>query len=135
LNDLYKKYDANFATRTEMNERVTGALDAVLTELSGVQGTYITRPHIFHSLICALLHNRFGLIGAEALTGIAPIDAYLVDRDRALISLKRLALAHEEKDTTEFREYVQAASEGGNRAPQRAIRIKWLCQALQGKFA
>jgi hypothetical protein len=132
---LYKKYDQQFATRAEMDKRIAGALDIVLNELSGIQGTYITRPHIFHSLICALLHDRFGLVGAEAATGIVPIGTYFVDRDRALISLKRLAAAHEEKDFAEFGEYVQAASEGGNRAPQRAIRIKWLCQALRGNFA
>jgi hypothetical protein len=132
---LYKKYDAVFATRTTLDERVTGALNVILDELSDLQGTYITRPHIFHSLICALLHNRFGLIRAEEATGIATMGSYLTDRDRAVVSLKRLATAHEEKDVAEFREYVQAASEGGNRAPQRAIRIKWLCEALRGQFA
>lgn len=135
LLSLYKRHDEQFATRAEMDERIAGALDVILNELSEVQGTYITRPHIFHSLICALLHDRFGLVGAEAATGIAPNGTYFVDRDRALISLKRLAAAHEEKDFTEFGEYVQAASEGGNRAPQRIIRIKWLCLALRGNFA
>ena len=132
---LYKKYDGTFQSRGFMDERINGALDLVLTQLSELQRTYITRPHIFHSLICALVHRRFGLVGAEVLTGIPTRGAYLADRERALVSLKRLAAAHEEKDISEFGEYVQAASEGGNRAPQRALRIKWLCQALDGQFA
>jgi hypothetical protein len=135
LRALYKKHDEEFLTRAMLDEKISGAFDVILTEFSGVQGTYITRPHIFHSLICALLHRRFGLVGAEDATGIAPAGVYFEDKDRALISLKRLAAAHEEKDVGEFREYVQAASEGGNRAAQRAVRIKWLCEALQGKFA
>jgi hypothetical protein len=135
LRALYKKYDEAFLTKGEMNERIGGAFDVVLTDLSGLQGTYITRPHIFHSLLCALIHNRFGLVGVEGATGIAPIGAYVTDPDSALTSLKRLAAAHEEKDFREFGEYVQAASEGGNRAPQRIVRVRWLCQALRGKFA
>lgn len=135
LLNLYKKYDSDFPIRDMMNERVNGVFDVVLSQLSELRDTYLTRPHIFHSLICALIHNRFGLIGAEEIIGLAPIGNYLASRDRAVIGLKRLALAHEEKDTSEFREYVQAASEGGNRAAQRAVRIKWLCQALRGNVA
>lgn len=132
---LYKKNDSEFPTRERLDEQVSGALNIILGELSEIQGTYITKPHIFHSLLCALLHNRFGLVGAEEMSGLAAIGVYFQDRDRALISLKRLAAAHEEKDLTEFGEYVKAASEGGNRAPQRAVRVKWLCQALRGQFA
>lgn len=135
LLSMYKKHDSGFSTRNMMDERINGAFDVVLRQLSELRDTYLTRPHIFHSLICALIHNRFGLNGADQMIGLAPIGAYLTDRDRAITGLKRLALAHEEKDTSEFREYVQAASEGGNRAPQRAIRIKWLCDALRGNVA
>ena len=118
-----------------MDDQLGGALDIVLTELSEIQGTYMTRPHIFHSLVCALIHNRFGLTGAEALIGVPVIGRYYVSREAAVNSLKRLAAAHEEKDYSEFREYVQAASEGGNRALQRSVRIKWLCRALRGALA
>jgi hypothetical protein len=118
-----------------MNERVTGAFDAILTNLSDLRGTYMTKPHIFHSLICALLQNRFGLPEGEQATGTAPTGTYFADREGALISLRKLAVAHEEKDASEFGDYVRAASEGGNRAAQRSVRIKWLCEALQGRFA
>lgn len=134
LRDLYARYDTNFKNRDLMDDRISGSFDIILTNLSELQGTYITRPHIFHSLICALLHNRFGLVGVQEVTGIAPSGMYLADRDRAVVSLKRLAAAHEEKDVNIYREYVQAASEGGNRAHQRAIRVKWLCKALQGEL-
>jgi hypothetical protein len=132
---LYRKYDDTFPVRDSWNDQMGGAFNAVLTDLSGLQRTYITKPHIFHSLISALLHNRFGLPGAEKATGIAPNGTFLSDPARALISLKRLASAHEEKDISEFGEYVNAASEGGNRAAQRTVRIKWLCRALRGEFA
>lgn len=132
---LYKKNDSAFPGRATFNERVIGAFDVVLSELSELRGTYITKSHIFHSLICALIHSRFGLPGAEEITGIRPTGSYFSDANGALVSLRRLAAAHEEKDATEFGEYVSAASEGGNRALQRGIRIKWLCRALRGEFA
>jgi len=69
------------------------------------------------------------------VTGLNPIGTYYNDRESALISLKRLAVAHEEKDAAEFADYVKAASEGGNRAAQRGARVKWLCDALRGQFA
>ena len=135
LLNLYKKHDDQFDTRTALDDQICETLDMVLTEFSELQSTYMTRPHIFHSLICAFLHSRYGLVGAEAATGIAPMDAYYSSRDAALTSLKRLAAAHEEKDYTTFGDYVKAASEGGNRAAQRTVRINWLSRALRGEFA
>ncbi len=132
---LYKKYDESFPRRQTWNDEVTSALNAVLTDLSAIQGTYMTKAHVFHSLICALFQNRFGLPGGQAATGIAPMGAYHSATDRAIVSLIRLAAAHEEKDLSEFGEYVKAASEGGNRAAQRTVRVRWLCRALRGEFA
>jgi hypothetical protein len=135
LLSLYKKYDAEFPDREVINEKLDGALDTILSNLSEVRETYLTRPHMFHSLICALIHNQFGLVGATRETGLQPLGTYFLNREVAITNLRRLALAYEEKDTTDFREFVQAASEGGNRAPQRAVRIKWICQALRGDIA
>jgi hypothetical protein len=132
---IYRNNDDAFTSFQQFDEELRGSFDVVLSELSELQGTYITKPHIFHSLVCSLLHNKWGLPGADTLTGINPIGVYFNNRERAVRSLQRLAAAHEEKDLTEFGEYVKAASEGGNRAPQRVIRIKWLCRALRGQFA
>ena len=135
LRALYKKYDEEFATQNDVEERVFGAFNIMLEFFSGLQGTHATKTHVFHSLLCAAIHNRYGLPNATAVTGIAPIGEYFIDPERALVSIGRLVAAHEENDLAEFGEYVRAASEGGNRAPQRAIRISWLCRALRGEFA
>jgi hypothetical protein len=129
---MYRQNDASFLKRDEFDAQISGALDAIRNSLSGLQGTFITKPHIFHSLVCALIHCRFGLKGAEEATGFKTIGVFYTDAESALSLLKRLAAAHEEKDISEFGEYVSAASEGGNRAAQRAIRVKWFCKALQG---
>jgi hypothetical protein len=133
LRTLYKRNDASFPDREKLDKRLRGSLDTILNDLSAIQGTYLTKPHVFHSLVCALLHNCYGLPGAEAVTGLSPIGIYLTERDSAVASLRRLAAAHEEKDLGAFAEYVRAASEGGNRAPQRVVRVRWLCRALRGE--
>ncbi|MEX2150528.1 MAG: DUF262 domain-containing protein [Steroidobacteraceae bacterium] len=133
LRDLYERYDKEFNPQ-HFDETVVGGLNATLTHLSGVQGSFIVKPHVFHSLICALIHNRFGLPGAEEVTGLAPMGEFFHDAGRATAALRRLGAAHEEKDDDVFAEYVQAASEGGNRHAQRAVRIKWLCLALRGEL-
>ena len=135
LRALYKRHDESFTDLDVVDQRVVGALDTTLEYLSELQDTYATRSHVFHSLLCALIHNRYGLPGGAVTTGLEPIGRYFVNAEQAVASIKRLAAAHEEKDTGEFAEYVRAASEGGNRGPQRALRIKWLCRALRGEFA
>ena len=134
LLSLYRKYDKTFPSRQEMDERIRGAFDVILSELSELRGTFMTRQHVFHSLVCALIHCRFGLTGVADLTGIPSPGVYFRDRETALISLKRLAAAHEEKELGQFKDYVQAVSEGGNRATQRVIRVRWLCRALLGQL-
>jgi hypothetical protein len=133
LRSLYNRYDKVFES-PQIRQRVPAALEIVQTELSEVQGTYIVKSHVFHSLNCALIHNRFGLPGAEEATGLAPTGAYFIEPAQAVAGLRRLGVAHEEKEDGALAEYVQAASEGGNRATQRAIRIKWLCMALRGEL-
>lgn len=135
LTQLYEKNDREFIRRSHFNQQIGETLTFVRSEMPFVKGTFLTKTHIFHSLVCALIQNRWGLPGGEAATGIAPIGQFWPSRERAEQGLLLLASAHEEKDLTRFAQYVQAASEGGNRAPQRAIRVNWLGRALRGELA
>lgn len=135
LRALYRRHDEAFNTMADVDQRVIGALDVLVESLSEIQSTYATKAHVLHSLLCALIHNKFGLPMFAAVSGIEPIGEYFVDANRAVSSIKRLAAAHEEKDFGEYAQYVKAALEGGNRAPQRGVRIKWLCRALRGEFS
>jgi len=134
LRSLYKKYNIQFNPERDIATQVFGSLATVIESLSQIQGTYATKPHVFHSLICALIHNRFGLPDPNQIIGLDPIGSYFFDSERAAVSIRTLATAHEEGDGGEFAEYVRAASEGGNRAAQRLIRVRWLCRALRGEF-
>ncbi len=133
LKNLYSKYDEVFPSREFANEQLSGALEYIRSELSGVRDSYATKPHVFHSLCCALIHNKTGLPGASNEIGMEPIGTYVNDIETAINGIKQLASAHESKDMSRFSEYVRAATEGGNRGPQRVIRTKWLCKALRGE--
>jgi hypothetical protein len=67
------------------------------------------------------------------MLGIEPKGDFFANRDSALAALKELAAAYEEKDFNgKLGHFVRSASEGGNRASQRAERILYLCRALDG---
>ncbi|PDT92171.1 hypothetical protein CO669_02610 [Bradyrhizobium sp. Y36] len=136
LRKLYKRYDTSFSPRTQIDERITSVLDVIRADLSELQGTFLTRPHVFHSLICALLHRRYGLPNAEELIGYEPVGSFFADRRTALAALMQLATAYEEKSFNgPLGNFVRSTSEGGNRAAQRAERLLYLCHALDGDLS
>lgn len=131
LTSIYRKFEDANGQLNEFEERIWGAFQAVREGLSGIQDSYAVKPHIFHSLICALIHNRYGLPGFQE---VQPSNQWLGDSAIATEQVRRLAEAFETKSLDKYADFVKASTEGGNRAPQRAIRIKWLCLALQGKL-
>jgi hypothetical protein len=134
LANIYRDNDAEFSHRQVFDERIAGTLAFVRGNMSFMAGTYLTKTHIFFSLVCALIYNRWGLPNAEGQLGFAPTGEFWVAAGPAEAGLRKLAAAHEDKDLSRFEEYVTAASEGGNRANQRVIRTKWLCRALRGEI-
>lgn len=93
------------------------------------------KPYAFHSLFCAMMHNKYGIPGLEDALGFAPIGDFAVDAEKALNGLIALAFAHETKDIEgEFSEYVWGCMAGTNREPRRKARIKSICLALRGEL-
>lgn len=134
LRELYKENDEDFPDRRLYEDRIGTTLSFLRSNMPFVGQTHLTKTHVFFSLVCALIHNRWGLPNAQQSTGLAPIGQYLTDIETAEVGLRALAAAHEEKDLSRFEQYVKAASEGGNRAPQRVVRLHWLCRALRGEI-
>jgi hypothetical protein len=134
LATIYRDNDIQFHRRHIFDERIAGTLAFVRSNMSFMAGTYLTKTHIFFSLVSALIYNRWGLPDAEELLGFAPTGNFWVGAEPAEAGLRKLAAAHEDKDLTRFEEYVTAASEGGNRVNQRIVRTKWLCRALRGEI-
>ena len=70
------------------------------------------------------------------MIGVEPKGSFFANRGRALAALTELATAYEEKNFNgPLGNFVRSASEGGNRAAQRAERILYLCSALDGNLS
>jgi hypothetical protein len=134
LTGLYKSYDDEFPMANEYGTKITESLDFTIENLNQLRRTYIMKPFVFHSLFCALVHNRYGLPGFSEKSHLEPINTFVRDLDSAVDGLKALASAHESKDQGEFKPYVDACSGGGNREPQRTIRVTYLCRALRSEL-
>jgi len=131
LTELYARNETGGHGLAEIDAKVRGALEVVRQQLSGIQGSYAVKPHMLHSLLTALMHNKFDLPGVTAVTGIPSTGDWITDPQRATTQIRELAEAFETKSLDRFPAFVNASTEGGNRAPQRQIRVKWLCMALQ----
>ena len=133
LHALYKRYDSNFPQADERELALRGIFKRIGHDLSGVRGSYMTKPYAMHALCCAIFHNKVGLPGFEKQTGIEPIGHSLgCSAERATANLLDLAAAHESKDLSRYAPYVEAMSGGSNRAAQRYTRIDMICRALRG---
>lgn len=132
---LYKKFDNNFPSADTHQTTLDSILRCIATELTGIQGTYMTKPFAMHALYCAIYHNMYGLPNFETQTGILPIGQMIgCTSEKATANLFELAAAHESKDTTRFGDYVEAMSQGSNRERQRTVRISVLCKALRDQL-
>jgi hypothetical protein len=134
LTDLYKTYDHEFPEAEEYSSKIETALDFIVANFSPLRGSYMMKPFTFHSLFCALVHDRYGLPGFQEKTGIAPIQSFTANIEAAIIGLKGLAAAHESKDQGELKAYAEACSAGSNREPQRTVRVSYICRALRGEL-
>lgn len=134
LRALYEQYDNEFQEATEWRAKIDEVFGVITANLSGIQGTYMTKSYAFLSLVVALLHNRWGIPQLAEQTGIEPSGRFFESAEQAIDGLGALAAAHEtkDKDTVRYRRYVEACIAGSNRANQRVTRAEYICKALQG---
>jgi Protein of unknown function DUF262 len=133
LKGLYKTYDDDFSEGEEWGHRINETLQFIQADLSGIQGSYMTKSYALMSLITALIHMRWGLPGVQQATGVAPTGRFPSDTFAVLNGLLALASAHETKDSAgRYKDYVEACKGGSNRVNQRLARFKAISEALRG---
>ncbi|QIK81814.1 DUF262 domain-containing protein [Lysobacter sp. HDW10] len=137
LHSIYKKHDseASFPQSVKTEQVLLEIFGVIARDLSRIRGSYMTKPFALHALWCAIYHNKYGLPGFDASSGIPPIGAALgCEPERATANLLELSAAHESKDMSRFPEYVDAMSAGSNRERQRHERIAIICRALRNQL-
>lgn len=134
LRGLYEAYDINFPDGDEWGQRVDATFQFIQTELSGLQGSYMTKSYAFLSLTAALIHMRWGLPSVQEATGIAPTGDFPRDTFPVLNALLALASAHETRDDSgRYKDYVEACKGGSNRIKQRTVRFVAISEALRSQ--
>jgi hypothetical protein len=134
---LYKDFDAQFARRSECMQKIDSVFDVITTSLSSISGTFLTKSYAFHSLITALIHNKFGPIEVPREPGHelvlpAPLGDFMDRGDGPIENLLVLARAHEAQEVDgPYGEYVRACLSTTHRVNQRFTRTKWLVRALK----
>lgn len=135
LSRLYKNYDREFHEKEEYKEKINEVFEFIIAKFNLLRKSYLMKPYVIHSLCCALLHNKYGLPGAELTLNLPATGEFIRDFDTALRGLEALSAAHESKELEgEFAEYVWACMAGTNREPRRIARTKNLCLALNGEL-
>lgn len=131
LNELYERYETELDSEDFFIEVLQEFVDFYSELLNDNRDTFLSKPYVVHSLFCATFHNKYGLPGFEAASGLPPTGELCNSMERSLTILLDMAYAHESKDESRFGEYVRACSGGTNRAPNRQIRTKQLALALR----
>ncbi|HCR3202339.1 TPA: DUF262 domain-containing protein [Morganella morganii subsp. morganii] len=131
LNSLYKKYDAEFATRHEYLNKITEAFSFVIAELEPLRNSFMMKSYALHSLIIALIAAKYGIAEMREDFNAEPINTFTTDIDMARERLIALALAHEAKEVDgPYGFYVKATTSSTTKAPNRKIRTAVILEAL-----
>ncbi len=134
LNDLYKRYDSSFETRSEYEGKLTEVLDFIKIELSDVCSAHVLTKYSIYSLFAALVYNRWGLDGVDSATigGLTPDNNFCEDPNIATQNILELFDAVENNEERgRFAEFVRANKRATGNLKSRLVRHKWLLAALQ----
>lgn len=132
---LYKDNDDVFENVDEISTKIYETLRFVAQNLADISGTFICKSYAFHSLISALIHNRWGIPNGDADLNSAPTGNFCADVYTATQGLLALSSAHESKDEQgPYAPYVKACLKATNRKAQRTDRTRFLLMALNGNL-
>ena len=136
LTDLYHRNDERFENETEYEGLIREFFDFVAQQLTDFKTSYLMKAYTIHTLFCACVHNKRGLIDPNSEIGVEPIGRFYFDLDVARDQLRELSIAHESKDLDgAFKDYVLAVEGATTRKPSRLKRVQFLAKALRGELA
>lgn len=132
LDKYYEENDATFLRMSEAVERVTEAMDQVIS-WPAIHGSSMMKPYNFFTLLLAISHAESPL---PALNGAYQrAVAIAIDPQIALPNLAMLSEALENPGNyMQFSEYVNSCSKATNRIDPRKTRFRWISKALEPRL-
>ena len=131
LRDLYKKYDDEINFPYDYENWILETFHYIEANFGSLRKSFIMKPYALHSLVTAMVHNKFGIPAIEAEIGVAPSGSFCHNPEQALSELTALALAHEAKELEgPHGLYVWGSTSTTDRKLRRTARVVSILRAL-----
>lgn len=131
LGGLYRRYDEAFPHADEYTDKLRHAFEFISGDLERLRASHMMKPYALHSLVTALIHNKYGIPQITEQWGVEPLGNFTPNPAAAVEALLTLARAHEAKELEgPFGKYVWGCLGGTNRAPRRTARVAAVLRAL-----
>lgn len=131
LRGLYKLYDDEFPNHDQYREMLTETFQYIVENFGDLRNTFMMKPYALHSLITALLHNRYGIAAIEQEWHAQPIGTFAVDPQNAEFELLELAQAHEAKEVEgPHAKYIWGCLSTTDRKVRRTARVAAILRIL-----
>lgn len=131
LRNLYKRYDQNIEEVENYRLKMLEAFAFMTSNLSELRRSFMMKPYALHSLVTALVHNKYGIPDIQEEFGILPTGEFAARPQEAERQLMSLALAHEAKELEgPFQNYVWGCLSTTDRKVRRTARVASILRAL-----
>ena len=107
LRSLYKNFDENIGHVSGYEEYLSQTFSFITEHFSELRRSFMMKPYALHSLITAMVHNKYGIPAIENELGVGSSGTFAKNPQEAEHRLVSLALAHEAKEIEgPYRTYV-----------------------------
>jgi hypothetical protein len=131
LQSLYSKYDKEFPNQDVYRERILAAFRCIQENLDSIRETFLTKPYALHSLVLALIHNRYGIKKIAEEFKVLPMEKFFGDKRSSSSELVAMAGEHEAKILNGYwKSYVWGATSTTDRKARRTARMADIFRAL-----
>ena len=139
IDDFYSEYDERFAGQSGVESKFRRILDSITDALAeNLPSSEFSRPPLFYTLFCALLHRIYGLSRFEPRTPKRRLDA--AERSnllKAVLSLSEIISAARERRTVPrgYLDFVTACLRQTDNIKPRRLRLGTLYKEAFGPHA
>ncbi|MFC3087241.1 DUF262 domain-containing protein [Tabrizicola soli] len=131
LKSLYSKYDKNFPNQELYRDQILSTFTYIQENLDSIRNTFITKQYAMHSLVLALIHNRYGIKAIEDQFGVVGNQEFAHDKKATAEALVEMAGEQEAKILDgNWPKYVWGASSTTDRKARRTARMASIFRAL-----
>lgn len=131
LRSLYAKYDKKFEEQDKYRERILETFKFIQENLDGIRGTFLTKPYAIHTLVLALIHNKYGIPALEKEFNVSGNGEFIDKKKSTVQALVAMAGEHEAKLLDgDWSSYVWGASSTTDRKIRRTARTADILRAI-----